>query len=160
MLALPFLMKLRADGLVIDGARAAVGGDELIAERIDQALVAVDGHDVLPRREDHEPFGEAAHPLLALHGAADVGGDGRNVARVTDVERAAGKGVEVHHVHERCRAVDERNVGGRERQLIGQVVSVRHIEAAGRVVDAVLCVSACGGKFVILTVRAPDRREQ
>ena len=41
-------MKLRADGLVIDGARAAVGGDELIAERIDQALVAVDGHDVLP----------------------------------------------------------------------------------------------------------------
>ena len=40
MLALPFLMKLRADGLVIDGARAAVGGDELIAERIDQALVA------------------------------------------------------------------------------------------------------------------------
>ena len=41
MLVLPFLMKLRADGLVIDGARAAVGGDELIAERIDQALVAV-----------------------------------------------------------------------------------------------------------------------
>ena len=54
LLALPFLMKLRADGLVIDGARAAVGGDELIAERIDQALVAVDGHDVLPRREAPE----------------------------------------------------------------------------------------------------------
>ena len=44
MLALPFLMKLRADGLVIDGARAAVGGDELIAERIDQALLSGKPH--------------------------------------------------------------------------------------------------------------------
>lgn len=75
-----FLIQLRADGLVIDGARAAVSGDELVAERVDQTLIAVDGHDVLARREDHEPFGESAHPLFALHGAADVGGDGRDIA--------------------------------------------------------------------------------
>ena len=75
------------------------------------------------------------------------------------MERAAGKGVQIHHVNERGGAVDERSVVRREGELIAEAVGIAHVEAAGRAVYGVLGIPTGGRELFFIAVCIPDRVE-
>ena len=75
------------------------------------------------------------------------------------MERAAGEGVQIHHVNERGGAVDERSVVRREGELIAEAVGIAHVEAAGRAVYGVLGIPSGGRELFFIAVCIPDRVE-
>ena len=75
------------------------------------------------------------------------------------MERAAGEGVQIHHVNERGGAVDERSVVRREGEQIAEAVGIAHVEAAGRAVYGVLGIPSGGRELFFIAVCIPDRVE-
>ena len=75
------------------------------------------------------------------------------------MERAAGEGVQIHHVNERGGAVDERSVVRREGELIAEAVGIARVEAAGRAVYGVLGIPSGGRELFFIAVCIPDRIE-
>ena len=75
------------------------------------------------------------------------------------MERAAGEGVQIHHVNERGGAVDERSVVRREGELIAEAVGIARVEAAGRAVYGVLGIPSGGRELFFIAVCIPDRVE-
>ena len=75
------------------------------------------------------------------------------------MERAAGEGVQIHHVNERGGAVDERSVVRREGELIAEAVGIARVEAAGRAVYGVLGIPSGSRELFFIAVCIPDRVE-
>ena len=75
------------------------------------------------------------------------------------MERAAGEGVQIHHVNERGGAVDERSVVRREGEQIAEAVGIARVEAAGRAVYGVLGIPSGGRELFFIAVCIPDRVE-
>ena len=113
----------------------------------------------MPDCDDDQLIREAAHPVLGLNGRAQVVREPGDVVRVGDMERAAGEGVQIHHVNERGGAVDERSVVRREGEQIAEVVGVARVEAAGRAVYGVLGIPSGGRELFFIAVCIPDRVE-
>ena len=97
--------------------------------------------------------------MLGLNGRAQVVREPGDVVRVLDMERAAGEGVQIHHVNERGGAVDERSVVRREGELIAEAVGIARVEAAGRAVYGVLGIPSGGRELFFIAVCIPDRIE-
>ena len=75
------------------------------------------------------------------------------------MERAAGEGVQIHHVNERGGAVDERSVVRWEGEQIAEAVGIARVEAAGRAVYGVLGIPSGGRELFFIAVCIPDRVE-
>ena len=132
------------DGFIVSDGGGGIGGLELITEGVDEIFVAVHGNDILVQRHDDQLIRETAHPLLVRDGRVQVVRQLCNILRADRVERAAGEGVQVHHVGQGGGPVDEGGVLRREGQQIADVVRIADVHADRGVVG--------GGELFIVAV--------
>ena len=78
----------------------------MLCERVNREILAVSADYIIVNGCHNQLIGETAAPHTRLNVIPDRAVERVDIGAVNNVERAPGEGVRIHHVHERCGAVN------------------------------------------------------